>query len=133
MLPKPHQKFYQKFLASLITLRAQIMMKDINSGRLSQNFHMAQENFHMAQENFHMAQEIFQNHILGLTTENLENYAVSSRPSIQTEIHRTLRLLITDFLFLQSSQKRSTEEQRLKRVLDHIEKLIGYCQLILSR
>ncbi|XHU95273.1 MAG: heterocyst frequency control protein PatD [cyanobacterium endosymbiont of Rhopalodia gibba] len=126
MLPKPHQKFYQKFLASLITLRAQIMMKDINSGRLSQNFHMAQENFHMAQE-------IFQNHILGLTTENLENYAVSSRPSIQTEIHRTLRLLITDFLFLQSSQKRSTEEQRLKRVLDHIEKLIGYCQLILSR
>ncbi|XTZ20880.1 MAG: heterocyst frequency control protein PatD [cyanobacterium endosymbiont of Rhopalodia fuxianensis] len=119
MLPKPHQKLYQKFLTSLITLRDQIMMKDINSGRLSQNFYMAQE--------------IFQNHILGLTTENLDNYAVSSWQSIQTEIHRTLRLLITDFLFLQSSHKRSTEEQRLERVLDHIEKLIGYCQLILNR
>ncbi|YAI81354.1 MAG: heterocyst frequency control protein PatD [cyanobacterium endosymbiont of Rhopalodia sterrenbergii] len=119
MLPKPHQKFYQKFLASLITLRAQVMIKDIDSGRLSQNFRVAQE--------------IFQNQILELTTENLEASVVSSWQSIQTEVHRTLRLLKTNFLFLQSSHKRGTEEQRLEIVLDHIEKLIGYCQVILSQ
>ncbi|XLQ10998.1 MAG: heterocyst frequency control protein PatD [cyanobacterium endosymbiont of Epithemia adnata isolate EadnSB Bon19] len=115
MLSKPHQKL----LASLITLKDQVMMKDIDSKRLSQNFRMLQE--------------IFQNYILGSTTENLENSVVSSWQSIQTEIHRTLRLLITDFLFLQSSHKRSTEKQRLEIVLDHIEKLIGYCQVILNR
>ncbi|BBA78819.1 hypothetical protein RGRSB_0202 [cyanobacterium endosymbiont of Rhopalodia gibberula] len=119
MLPKPHQKFYQEFLDSLIVLRDQVMMKDIDSGRLSQNFQVAQE--------------IFQNKILELTTENLENSAVSSRQSIQTEIHRMLRLLRTDFLFLQSSHKRRTTEQRLEIVLNHIEKLIGYCQVILSK
>lgn len=119
MLSKSHQKLYQQLLASLITLRDQVMIKDIDSKRVSKNFRMVQE--------------IFQNIILVSTTENLENSVVSSWQSIQTEIHRTLRLLITDFLFLQSSHKRSTEEQRLESVLDYIEKLIGYCQVILNR
>ena len=118
MLPKSHQKFYQQFLASLITLRDQIMMKDIDLGRLYQNFQAAQE--------------IFQDKISGLTIESLENTVVSPWQSIQIEIHRTSRLLRIDLLFLRSSYKQKTEEQRLESVLSRIEKLINYCQVILT-
>ncbi|MGP0128862.1 MAG: heterocyst frequency control protein PatD [cyanobacterium endosymbiont of Rhopalodia musculus] len=119
MLPKSHQKFYQQFFASLITLRDQVMMKNIDSRLLSQYFQVAQE--------------IFQDKILELTTESLENSVVSSWQSTQTEIYRTLRLLRTDLLFLHSSYKQKTEEQRLESVLNHIEKLIGYCQVVLTK
>ena len=119
MLPKSHRKFYQKFLGSLNTLRDQAIVKDIDQGQLSQNFQVVQE--------------IFQDQILELTAEGLEYSVVSSWQSIQTEIHRTLRLLGTDFLFLQSSRKRKTEEQRLEAVLDRIEKLIGYCKVIITK
>lgn len=119
MLPKSHQKFYQKFLGSLTTLRDQVIVEDINPAKLYQNFQVVQE--------------IFQDQILELTTEGLENAVVSSLQSIQTEIHRTLRLLGIDFLFLQSSCKQKTEEQRLETVLGRIEKLIGYCQIIITK
>ena len=118
MLPKSHQKLYQKFFTSLTKLRAQVMMKDVDLKRLSNNFQIVQGTF--------------QDQILESMTGNLENSATYSLQSIQTEIHRTLRLLRTDLLFLQSSYRQRTEEQRLKIVLDHIEKLIGYCQIILD-
>lgn len=119
MLPKYHRKFYQKFLASLTTLKDQIMVEEIDLSRLSQDFQVVQE--------------IFQNQILELTTGGLENSVVSSWQLIQTEIHRTLRLLGTDFLFLQSSRERKTEEQRLEAMLNRIEKLIAYCQVLITK
>jgi hypothetical protein len=43
-----------------------------------------------------------------------------------------LRLLATDILFLSSSKQATTTEQRLMTVRDCTEKIIGYCQVILT-
>lgn len=117
MLPKSEQKSYKNFLVSLTQLRDQVTVSDTNITKIA--------------ENFQAVQEIFQNQLLGLTTEELETSIIPSWQSIQTEIHRMLRLLGTDILFLQSSKRQETIQQRLDTIRDRTEQLIGYCQAIM--
>jgi hypothetical protein len=52
--------------------------------------------------------------------------------SLHTETHRTIRLLQTDIIFLQASRQAKTRQQRQAACLVKIERLIGYCQKILT-
>ena len=110
---------YQNFIIVLTRLREQATAREVNIGELSKIF----------QE----LTVIFQDQILGLTVEGLEPSVSSVFQSTQTEIHRTLRLLGTDLLFLQSSRKQGTTEQRLGIVRDRIDQLMGYCQVIIAQ
>ncbi len=118
MIPKSYQKSYQNFHDSLTNLGDQVTVRNIDIGKISQNFQAVQG--------------IFQEQILTLTTDELAPSIASRYQSIQTEIYRTLRLLGTDLLFLRSSRKQGTTEQRLQIVRDHLEQLMGYCQVIIT-
>ena len=118
MLPKSHLSAYQEFLTVLLTLRDQATTEPPDAAYL--------------QETFARVEQIFQSQIMSLPDDSLDPEIASRWQSVQTEIYRALRLLKTDIMFLRSSKQAATAEQRLAAVGDRLEKIIGYCQVILQ-
>lgn len=114
MLQKFDSQSYRVFVQAVSKFQDQVMDKDLDIMAL--------------QKTFAEVQKIWQEQIFGVTPEDLRSEVLSIWQSTQTEIHRTLRLLATDLLFLQSSRQRETVEQRLGIVRDRLEQLIGYSQ-----
>ena len=117
MLPTSHLSAYQEFLTVLLTLRDQATAEHPEAAAL--------------QETFERVQPIF-SQIMSLPDDLLDSEIASRWQSVQTEIYRALRLLKTDIMFLRSSRQAATAEQRLAAVGDRLEKIIGYCQVILQ-
>lgn len=118
MLPTSHQFIYQKFLDVLLTLQEEAQSPNLRVTAFS--------------EKLQQVQQIFQEEILLLNGDELDPILASRFTPLQTEIHRALRLLKTDILFLRSSKQATTANQRLITVRDRLEKIIGYCQAILT-
>ena len=118
MLPTSHLSAYQEFLTVLLTLRDRSIEEPPDAAAL--------------QNNFERVQQIFAQQIMTLNDEQLETEMAARWQSVQTEIYRALRLLKTDIMFLRSSKQAATIEQRLGSVRDRLEKIIGYCQVILQ-
>jgi hypothetical protein len=109
MLPKAHCQGVQNLLNALLTLQEQLGRDESLSA-------------------FEQVQQVFQEQILGLSGEGLDGALASAWQSMQTEIHRNLRLLATDLLFLASARQAATTQQRLGSVRDRVGHIIGYCQ-----
>ncbi|MBP0021602.1 MAG: heterocyst frequency control protein PatD [Cyanobacteria bacterium SBLK] len=86
-------------------------------------------------EKFAKIEQMYREKILTLEAENDEKNDLDGSylwRSLQTETHKMLRLLQTDIIFLQSSRQAATRQQRKANCLAKIERLIGYCQQILT-
>ncbi|MGK7874305.1 MAG: heterocyst frequency control protein PatD [Xenococcaceae cyanobacterium] len=118
MLPKLHCQAYQEFLTALLELRDRATAPNLEAASL--------------QENFKQVQQVFQGQIMILTSDGLDPAIAPRWQSVQTELHRALRLLEMDIMFLCSSRQAATAGQRLASVSDRLEKIIGYCQLLLQ-
>jgi hypothetical protein len=118
MLPPIHQKSYQNLLALLSGVQEQLQMPHPPLASVS--------------EQIQQVQQVFAEQIATLSGEEFDPAIAMRWQSLQTEIHRALRLLATDLLFLRSSQKAATAEQRLANVRDRVEKIIGYCQVLIT-
>ncbi|AFY76574.1 MAG: heterocyst frequency control protein PatD [Hydrococcus sp. C42_A2020_068] len=118
MLPTLHQNAYQKLLTLLRGLREQL---DSPNSRVT-----------VIQEKFQQIQQVFQEEVMLLESDELEGTFASHFQSMQTEMHRALRLLGTDILFLRSSKQAATSEQRLAAIRDRVDNSIGFCQAILT-
>ncbi|MCT7967906.1 heterocyst frequency control protein PatD [Laspinema sp. D1] len=77
-------------------------------------------------------QQIFQAQILSLGMEGLDPGMVSLVQSFQTELHKQIRLLVNDVMFLGSARQAETLERRWIAVRDRLKGCIGYCEAILS-
>jgi hypothetical protein len=51
---------------------------------------------------------------------------------VRTEIHRAIKLLEMDLLFLRSAKQITTKQQRVKTIVSRLEQLSGYWQIILA-
>lgn len=118
MLPTLHQKSYQKFLLVLQALQEEIESSNSRVAAIS--------------EKFVQAQQVFQQEVMPLTSDELAEDAIARFVLVQTEIHRNIRLLGTDLMFLRSSKQATTSAQRLIIVRDRIKNLIGFCQAMLT-
>ena len=89
-------------------------------------------------------EQMYREKILILTAENGDrtipkdipgtiSQSISQWQSLHTETHRTMRLLQTDIIFLQASRQETTIQQRQVACLTKIERLIEYCQQILTQ
>ena len=74
----------------------------------------------------------FEETIIPLTDEELEGDIASRWISLQAEIQRSFRLLNTDWLFLMSSRQITTKKAREKAFLARLDRLIEYCQAMLT-
>jgi hypothetical protein len=78
------------------------------------------------------AQEFFQSQVVSLPTEGLALADRSRTQSYNTELHKQLRLLATDVMFLGSAKQDATQQQRLNRVGDRLATLLRYCDVLLE-
>ncbi len=76
------------------------------------------------QQIWQRVQAIFQNQVMQLCGRDLEPITFSSWQSVQTEIHREMRLLSTELMFLQLHRRKQ------KGVRDRLDKIIGFCQML---
>ncbi len=70
--------------------------------------------------------------ILSLTGEELPPEIVARWRSIQTEIHRAIKLLTMDISLLRAARSPDLQSQRQKALLDRLTTLTNYCQAILT-
>lgn len=118
MLNPIHHQAYEVFLQALLQIRETVDAPDALEGAL--------------QDDFAQVQQVFSTQVLGLTGEGLELNVVSRWRSLQTEIHRAMRLLEADVMRWKIAQKGETSEQRREEMRDRVNQLIGYCQALLN-
>lgn len=113
ILPNSHRQCYQEFKQALEKL---------------------QETVSDGQENLDWAgiQRFFQERVASLTESGIDPSLVSRWQSVQTEIHRQMRLLAVDMTFFQASRQLSTREQRQKQIVSRLQTLIGYCEVLVT-
>jgi hypothetical protein len=118
MIPTLHQKTYQKFQMVLQALREEIESPNSRVAAIS--------------EKFVQVQQVFQQEIMSLTSDELAEDEIARFVKVQTEMHRNIRLLGTDLMFLRSSKQATTSTQRSSTVRDRLNNLMGFCQVMLT-
>lgn len=114
MLPISHQQSYTELTTALENLKAAIA----GSNREPK----------VIEDCDRKVQQVYQDRIVTLTTESIDEAIASRWQSLQTEINRSLRLLQTDMIFLKASRQSQTTQQRLSACLTRIDQLMKYCQ-----
>lgn len=122
MLPTSHSRAYQDFLISLNEFQNIFTNTETNASAS------------LVKEKCQNLQKYFEQQIIPLdsNSEDLDSAIASRWQSVQTEIKREFRLLITDVVFLASSRQPATRARRLKSICDRTAQLISYCQIMLS-
>ncbi|MGH2413606.1 MAG: heterocyst frequency control protein PatD [Microcystaceae cyanobacterium] len=118
MLPQLHTQAYQQLLDALLTLQQLATETEPDVQAL--------------QERFELVQHVFQGQIMGLSVEELQPSILVKWQSVRTEIHRALRLLGTEMLFLRSAKDVATYQRRLVTLRDRLAQLIGYAQVMIE-
>jgi len=121
MLSASHDRAYQDFITLLTEF---IQVVETEKPEFSKD---------IVNQEFQDLSAWFKLHIAVLGDRNLESAIASRWQSVQTEIQREFKLLATDILFLASARQNSTKQKRLKSINDRLSKLIGYCQIMLSK
>ncbi|MCP2729316.1 heterocyst frequency control protein PatD [Limnofasciculus baicalensis] len=81
---------------------------------------------------FDQLKQLFQSQILSLSQDGLAPESVSRWQSIQTEVHKQMRLLATDMIMLQAARNPATSAIRLAGICDRLNCLRQFCQVLLS-
>ena len=120
MLSIIHKKAYQDFLNLLVRLQNDCQISDSSASTTNKDA--------IWQE----LKQIFQQRIITLTDEALEAEVASRWVSLQTEIQRGFRLLQTEWIFCQAARQPATLTAKEASVREQLQKLINYCQAILT-
>lgn len=118
MLPSPYRQPYEEFLQSLEQLLSTAQQPSVDGAALKGAL----------QE----VQQFFNGRILGVPAEELDPALASRVQSVQTEMHKQLRLLMTDAMFLAASKQPATAQQRQSQVLERIQTLMAYAGALLK-
>jgi hypothetical protein len=113
MLPLSHREVYQIWSNYLQLLHDQITQGDFTSEKTLKD-----------------VQAYYIGEVFSLTEEGIDQYLVGRWRSLQTELHRLVRLLETDWLFCRSSRRSHTSEQRLQVLRERVEKIQEYCLVL---
>lgn len=116
MLHKLHLQAYQSFEKTLLELQDLARASNPEPAALLKHFQQVRQ--------------VFDRQIMILSEDELEGAIASRWQSVRTEIHRALRLLEMDMLFLNSAKQTATARTRLDSLQARIEQIVGYCQLV---
>ena len=116
-LPEAHRERYQEFQQALEQLAIAARAGEPDGAKLAKSSEDLQQ--------------FFQLKILSLASDDLAPSALPSVRSYQTEMHKQLRLLATDMMFVRASRQTATLEERLSQVRARLQTLIGYCEKLI--
>lgn len=118
MLPNDRQQCYRKLREYLEELCRQVGVDRPDGVSL--------------RESVDRTQTFFQSQVLSLPLEGLDRTDVHRTQSYNTELHKQLRLLATDVLFLGSARQAATVQQRQAQLRDRLTILLRYCDILLG-
>ena len=131
MLPESHQQEYQDFLTLLKKLQIFCTTLSLET-KQNKEPEAFQSDILLLQQRFENLQPWFEQHILSLTEEKIEQKSAIRWQSIQTEIKREFRLLTTNILLLKSSRQIGTLSTRIETIKNNLAKLTDYCQIMVA-
>ena len=117
MLPESYQQAYDRFQQSLQRLQQMVQTGDRAS----------------IEPTFQAAQQLFQQQVAPLDLEALEPKLALKVRSLQVEINKQMRLLATDFLFLNTARRSATADQRQQQIGDRVKMLLQYCAAVVEK
>ncbi|HEY9669998.1 MAG TPA: heterocyst frequency control protein PatD [Waterburya sp.] len=118
MLPSLHCQHYQEFQGALEQLLQYVADQ--------------QEKGTALRECFQEVKQVFQRQIATLSIDDIAPESASRWQSLQTEIHKQMRLLETDVMLLLSSRSLTTSQRRTSGLCDRVNTLIQYCTALLQ-
>lgn len=118
MLPQQVRQSYQELKQGLLDLQATLTAETFNRVALK--------------ENFSTLQVIFNSQMSNLSNERLNLESLPRWQSLQTEMHRLLRLIEMDVMFCLAARQATTAASRQKAMCDRINTMIGYCDALLQ-
>lgn len=78
------------------------------------------------------AEEFFAQQIAPLSGDQLDPPTEMAWQSIHTEMHKQMKLLVTEITFYQMSRQELAKQQRKDKISNYTQILIRYCQLIIN-
>lgn len=117
MLPPLQRKCYEEFQEAIEQLLSSTTASELD--------------FAAMRNGFDKLQQLFQREILSLSQDGLAPELVSRWQSIQTEVHKQMRLLATDMMMLQAARNPATSKLRLAGICDRLNCLRQFCQVLL--
>lgn len=118
MLPMLHRQCYQEFQQALEQLQTITSDTEIEGAKL--------------RNASQTVQELFQQQITTLNTDGLAPNQFARWQSLQTEIHKQMRLLQTDVMLLLASRQSATSQRRTSEMRNRLNTLIQYCEALLQ-
>ena len=95
-----------------------------------------QATIQIVSQNFQELQDFYQQQIFPLVEEHIAEQVpleIASRwRSLQTEIHRSMKLLATDISLFKAARSPQMQQTRRQGMSDRLSVLISYCQIILA-
>jgi hypothetical protein len=118
MSPKLHRKLIQQFRDRLESLEDAVLLSQPDGEAVKQQFHQIERQF--------------TEEILPIPRESVEHLSFASIwVGLQTEMHRNLRLLKTDFTFFESSIKKG-KPPKTTRICLQLDQVIAMCNFLLK-
>jgi hypothetical protein len=118
MSPKLHREVIQQFRDRLESLQEAVTFPQPDGEAIKQQFTEIERQF--------------TEEILPIPLESVEHLSFASIwVGLQTEMHRNLRLLKTDFAFFESSIKKG-KPPKTKRICLQIDEIIAMCNFLLK-
>lgn len=118
MSPKLHRELIQQFLNRLESLEDAVLLPQPDGEAVKQQFTEIERQF--------------TEEILPISFESVKSLSFASIwVGLQTEMHRNLRLLKTDFAFFESSIKKG-KPPKTKRICLQIDQIIAMCNFLLK-
>ena len=118
MSPKLHREVIQQFRDRLESLQEAVTLPQPDGEAIKQQFTEIERQF--------------TEEILPIPPESVEHLSFASIwVGLQTEMHRNLRLLKTDFTFFENSLKKG-KPPKTKRICLQIDEIIAMCNFLLK-
>ncbi|MBE9039315.1 heterocyst frequency control protein PatD [Oscillatoriales cyanobacterium LEGE 11467] len=118
MLPETFQERYDLLKQKLTQLSTSLDAGEIAGGELSAEIARLQS--------------FFNQQVLSLPFSQLTATDFARTKSYNTELHKQLRLLATDAMFLGSAKQAVTVERRKGQLHDRLATLVRYCDVVLN-
>lgn len=118
MLPADFQERYTQLKQTLTQLSTSVEANEMAGGELKTEITQLQS--------------FFNQQVLSLPFAQLDRADLTRTQSYNTELHKQLRLLATDAMFLGSARQAATVEQRKRQLRDRLSTLVRYCDVLLG-
>ena len=118
MLPADFQEGYTQLKQTLTQLSTSVDAGAMSGGELNREITQLQR--------------FFNQQVLSLPFAQLDGADLTRTQSYNTELHKQLRLLATDAMFLGSARQAATVEQRKRQLRDRLSTLVRYCDVLLG-